>query len=109
MIDSLYSMEECERVARLASLRYVNDTMPGITRQKQGDEFLYFKNSNQLTDENTLARIKNSPSRRPTMTFGYVHTKTGISRPPAGIKTTGNNTAIIHFGLRCETSKNSPP
>lgn len=58
MIDSLYSMEECERVARLASLRYVNDTMPGITRQKQGDEFLYFKNSNQLTDENTLARIK---------------------------------------------------
>ncbi|QRN03838.1 DNA topoisomerase IB [Legionella sp. MW5194] len=58
MTESLYSMEECERVARRASLRYVKDTMPGITRQKKGDEFIYFRDGKPLSDENVLARIK---------------------------------------------------
>lgn len=45
--------------ARAAGLRYVNDTMPGIRREKQGDEFVYFApDGQQITDDGELDRIK---------------------------------------------------
>lgn len=45
--------------ARAAGLRYVSDAMPGIRREKKGDEYQYFKpNGKQITNENELKRIK---------------------------------------------------
>jgi DNA topoisomerase-1 len=45
--------------ARAAGLRYVNDTMPGIRREKEGDEFVYTGPDGQpITGEAELDRIK---------------------------------------------------
>src|SRR4051794_38349307 len=45
--------------ARAAGLRYVNDTMPGIRRDKEGDEFVYTGPDGQrITGEAELDRIK---------------------------------------------------
>jgi DNA topoisomerase I len=45
--------------ARLAGLRYVNDTRPGITRRGSGENVQYVDPSGDLiTDERTLERIK---------------------------------------------------
>ncbi|WP_419420596.1 DNA topoisomerase IB [Legionella sp. D16C41] len=55
---SLYSAEECERIAKAASLRYVKDTMPGITRKKNGKHFVYYyPNGERITDSKELTRI----------------------------------------------------
>ncbi|STX28346.1 Eukaryotic DNA topoisomerase I, catalytic core [Legionella beliardensis] len=56
---SLYSVEECERIAKAASLRYVKDSMPGITRKKVGKKFIYhYPDGKQVVDPEELARIK---------------------------------------------------
>jgi DNA topoisomerase-1 len=45
--------------ARAAGLRYVTDTMPGIRREKKGDEFIYIGPDGQpVTAEAELTRIK---------------------------------------------------
>ncbi len=45
--------------AKAAGLRYVNDSMPGIRRERDGDEFVYIGPDGQpITDEKTLERIK---------------------------------------------------
>ena len=44
--------------AREAGLRYVSDAKPGITRQKQGDGFVYLLAGKRVEDEEDLARIK---------------------------------------------------
>lgn len=45
--------------ARAAGLRYVNDTMPGLRREKKGDEFVYIGLDGQpVTAEAELTRIK---------------------------------------------------
>ncbi|STX50812.1 Eukaryotic DNA topoisomerase I, catalytic core [Legionella busanensis] len=56
---SLYSTEECERIAKAASLRYVRDTSPGITRKKVGKNFVYYyPTGEKITDTKELERIK---------------------------------------------------
>jgi DNA topoisomerase-1 len=48
-----------QELAKSARLRYVNDQQPGISRQRQGDHFLYKDADGQvITDEATLDRIK---------------------------------------------------
>ena len=45
--------------ARAARLVYMNDTMPGINRQRNHDQFRYIDpKGNELSDPNTLARIR---------------------------------------------------
>jgi DNA topoisomerase-1 len=45
--------------AKAAGLRYVNDTMPGIRRERKGEEFVYIDpDGEQVRDEATLARIR---------------------------------------------------
>ncbi|MBN9393267.1 MAG: DNA topoisomerase IB [Chloroflexi bacterium] len=45
--------------AKAAGLRYVNDLMPGIRREKEGDEFVYYgPDGERITDARELDRIK---------------------------------------------------
>lgn len=45
--------------SRLAGLRYVTDTQPGITRKRWGKSFRYFNpDGSQVKDPTVLARIK---------------------------------------------------
>ncbi len=46
-------------IARSAGLRYVDDSMPGISRMRRGDSFAYIgPDGNELTDDDELARIR---------------------------------------------------
>lgn len=57
---SLYSYEECEKIANSASLRYVSDSTQGILRKKYGKGFAYFySDGRKLTDKKELNRIRN--------------------------------------------------
>jgi DNA topoisomerase-1 len=50
---------EAEAAAEAAGLRYVSDDAPGISRQKKGRYFAYFKpDGARVTDEATLERIR---------------------------------------------------
>ena len=45
--------------ARAAGLRYVNDTKPGIRRERDGDTFRYFDaKGNEITNDKVLERIR---------------------------------------------------
>jgi len=44
--------------AKAINLVYVNDTMPGISRVREGDAFVYMFNQKVIKDETTLQRIK---------------------------------------------------
>jgi DNA topoisomerase-1 len=56
---SLYSTEECEKLAKSALLRYVNDSHPGITRRKLGKNFIYYyPDGTRVTDHKELDRIE---------------------------------------------------
>lgn len=53
------SMQDAVQIARAAKLVYVNDTMPGIARQQQGDHYEYIDpKGNRVDDEATLERIR---------------------------------------------------
>ena len=47
-----------EKTAKIIQLNYVNDSMPGIRREKKGDTFQYYFNNEKITDEKILERIK---------------------------------------------------
>lgn len=56
---SLYSPDECEKIAKDARLRYVNDTMPGITRKRAGKGFAYYyPDKTLIKDFKELKRLK---------------------------------------------------
>lgn len=56
---SIYTAEECEKIATEAALRYVNDKTPGIYRHRQGKGFNYYDSKkNKITDNTTLKRIR---------------------------------------------------
>lgn len=58
-IISLYTTEECEKIAVNAALRYVNDATPGIVRRKHGKGFAYYDSTGKLIkDKVILKRIK---------------------------------------------------
>lgn len=44
--------------AEAVNLEYVNDSIPGITRAKEQDDFVYYFNNKKVTDKKTLERIK---------------------------------------------------
>jgi DNA topoisomerase-1 len=50
-------MDDYERAAADAHLRYVRDTQPGITRKKRGKHFAYFLGDKPVKDEAELNRI----------------------------------------------------
>jgi DNA topoisomerase-1 len=47
-----------EEAAKIARLRYVNDSIEGITRVRKGKGFAYYKGSRRLDDADELQRIK---------------------------------------------------
>ncbi len=52
-------MSIVEQLTKQEGLRYVNDSMPGISRQKRGNSFWYFDpHGNRITSASELARIK---------------------------------------------------
>lgn len=56
---SLYSQEECEQIAKSATLRYVNDSIPGLSRKKRGKGFsYYYSDGSQVRDKKELKRIQ---------------------------------------------------
>lgn len=56
---SIYSPEECERIANGASLRYVKDNKPGIIRKGCGKGFAYYyPDGSKITDEKVLQRVE---------------------------------------------------
>nr|HAT8713999.1 DNA topoisomerase IB [Legionella jordanis] len=55
---SLYSAETCEKMAKAASLRYVSDSVPGISRKKNKAGFIYYyPDGRQVLEEKVLQRI----------------------------------------------------
>lgn len=44
--------------AEVVNLNYINDTLPGITREKEGDRFSYYYQGKVIKDTETLIRIK---------------------------------------------------
>lgn len=55
---SIYSKEECEKIANESSLRYVNDSLPGISRKPTEHGFEYFdKKGFRIEDNNEIKRI----------------------------------------------------
>ncbi|KAB7728770.1 DNA topoisomerase IB [Rudanella paleaurantiibacter] len=52
--------EDPVKAAKAAKLQYTSDTMPGISRQRQGDRFTYLAPDGQpIDDDATLTRISN--------------------------------------------------
>jgi len=49
---------ELKKELKAASLRYVSDDIPGITRQKKGKEFIYTKDNKVIDDANVKERIE---------------------------------------------------
>src|SRR5687768_6164804 len=47
-----------KRTAAVASLEYVSDSNPGISREKEGTSFTYFFNGSAIKEEEILIRIK---------------------------------------------------
>jgi DNA topoisomerase-1 len=53
------SLLDPRAAARAAKLRYVNDQKPGLTRQRDGDGWRFYKpDGTELTDPDDIARIK---------------------------------------------------
>jgi len=50
--------KDYERAAAVADLIYVRDSTPGIRREPGANGFVYFFKGKQITDQDTLARIK---------------------------------------------------
>ncbi|MFD2573916.1 DNA topoisomerase IB [Spirosoma soli] len=58
-VDLLELAHNPVKTARAARLVYMNDTMPGISRRRNGDHFIYLgPEGQQIDDEETLARIR---------------------------------------------------
>lgn len=55
---SFYSAEENEKVAREASLRYVKDNSPGISRKRCGKGFAYYQDGQIIKDRALINRIR---------------------------------------------------
>lgn len=51
-------MDDYERAAADAHLRYVRDTQSGITRKKRGKHFVYYQGDKPVKDESELKRIR---------------------------------------------------
>jgi DNA topoisomerase I len=51
-------LNDPEKTAAAANLRYVNDTQPGIQRIKKGEVFKYVIGDRKVEDKNNLQRIK---------------------------------------------------
>ncbi|WP_266367296.1 DNA topoisomerase IB [Tellurirhabdus rosea] len=58
-MDLLELAQDPVKVAKAVKLQYVSDSMPGITRQPEGDRFVYHDpKGEEITDEATLERIR---------------------------------------------------
>ncbi len=69
------------KLAKIAGLKYVTDTMPGIRRIKKGNGWQYVYDDGSLCkDEETLLRIKRLVLRLHGKRCGFVLLTTGIFR-----------------------------
>ncbi|QJW88897.1 DNA topoisomerase IB [Spirosoma taeanense] len=58
-MDLLELAHDPVKTAKVARLVYMNDTMPGISRQRVGDRFKYIDpKGNEVVDDDTLTRIR---------------------------------------------------
>ncbi len=52
------ALKDEEASARAANLIYMHDDCPGIIRKRRGDKFVYYSNNKEISDTETLLRIK---------------------------------------------------
>jgi DNA topoisomerase-1 len=57
-VDLLELAHDPVKAAKAARLVYMSDTMPGISRQRDGDQFIYLDTRGDEVDEETLGRIR---------------------------------------------------
>ena len=58
VVESVKIHRNYERAAKVASLQYVNDSMKGIRRKRQGNGFFFTLNGVKIANSSTLQRIK---------------------------------------------------
>jgi DNA topoisomerase-1 len=57
-LDAIAIHGDYKQTAEAASLKYVNDSAPGISRKRNGNGWAYFFQNERLTDKSTIQRIK---------------------------------------------------
>lgn len=94
------------KAARAARLVYINDTTPGISRQRTGDHFTYFdRHSNQIDDAETLDRIR-SMTLPPVWDKVWISPKANSHLQATGIDTKNRKQYRYHArwnAIRSET------
>ncbi len=94
------------QVAKAARLVYLSDTAPGISRQKNGDQFTYVdRQGNELDDPETLARIR-SMALPPAWERVWISPKANSHLQATGIDTRNRKQYRYHAkwnAIRSET------
>jgi len=100
---------DAAEAAKEAGLRYVTDAMPGIRRERRGDDFMSIGvdyigvDGRPLTDERVLARI-HSLGITPPWTNVWISPTSRGHIQAAGRDAKGRKQyATIHTGARCAT------
>lgn len=102
---SLYSLEECEKIAKSASLRFVQDSLAGIQRKKYGKGFAYFNSDGtKLTNKEDLARIR-ALGIPPAYTKVWISLLMDIFKRQAEIAKIASNISIILCGNKHDKTK----
>lgn len=52
------ALKNAQLSAEVVNLTYINDSIPGITRKRKGDKFIYYIEDQAVKDTETLIRIK---------------------------------------------------
>ena len=98
--------DNTQEAIKAARLYYVNDTMPGIRRQRQGDHFIYINPDNSLVDDDpTLGRIQRM-ALPPAWEHVWICLKTNGYLQATGIDTKGRKQYRYHANwnaIRSET------
>ena len=90
--------------ARVASLRYVTDTIPGISRRKRGTGFEYIDPVGKvIRDPKSYAVLDLWRSHRLGARFGFVPFATATCKRPDATLREENSIVIIRAGARSET------
>ena len=91
--------------AKIAGLRYVNDTQtPGIRRVgRRNASAMSMPNGKRVSCGRAAGASSRSSSRRPGPTSGSARTRTATCRRPAATRAAASSTAITRGGARCAT------
>ncbi|AQG77951.1 DNA topoisomerase IB [Spirosoma montaniterrae] len=105
-MDLLELAHDPVKAARAARLVYINDTTPGISRQRAGDRFTYIApNGEEITDDDLLTRIR-SMALPPAWERVWISPKANSHLQATGIDTKNRKQYRYHANwnaIRSET------